>query len=108
MIRQKHCGDRVGRYLFGENDATVIRGGFSIAYEPAFYNILLNVSTAAPTVFLNTINNTGTAAAPGFRLPSNPTGDVVRNALGSFLQKNTFDPRWLNQTMVGEDFHSPF
>ena len=96
------------RYLFGENDATVVRGGFSIAYEPAFYNILLNVSTAAPTVFLNTINNTGTAAAPGFRLPSNPTGDVVRSALGSFLQRNTFDPRWLSQTVVGSDFHAPF
>jgi outer membrane receptor protein involved in Fe transport len=99
---------RMAKLLFGENDATVIRAGFSMAYEPAFYNILLNVSTSAPTVFLNTINNTGTAAAPGFRLPSNPTGDVVRSALGSFLQKNTFDPRWLNQTIVGSDFHAPY
>jgi outer membrane receptor protein involved in Fe transport len=98
----------VSHFLFGENDATVIRGGFSIAYEPAFYNIALNVSTSAPTVFLNQINNTGTAAAPGFRLPSNPTGDVVRTALGSFLQKNTFDPRWLSQTIVGSDFHAPY
>lgn len=96
------------RFMFGENDATVIRGGFSIAYEPAFYNILLNVSTSAPVVFLNTINNTGTAAAPGFRLPANPTGDVVRSALGSFLQRNTFDPRWLTQTDVNSDFHSPY
>ena len=101
-------GSSLGRLFIGENDATVIRGGFSIAYEPAFYNILLNVSTAAPTVFLNTINNTGTAAAPGFRLPSNPTGDVVRSALGSFLQRNTFDPRWLSQTIVSPDFHAPF
>jgi outer membrane receptor protein involved in Fe transport len=99
---------KLGRFLVGENDATVVRGGFSIAYEPAFYNILLNVSTAAPTVFLNTINNTGTAAAPGFRLPANPTGDVVRSALGSFLQRNTFDPRFLSQTVVGSDFHAPF
>ena len=98
---------RFSRFLFGENDATVIRGGFSIAYEPAFYNILLNVSTSAPLVFLNTINNTGTAAAPGFRLPANPTGDVVRTALTSFLQKNTFDPRFLTQTQVSSDFHSP-
>lgn len=96
------------RFLFGENDATVIRGGFSLAYEPAFYNILLNVSTSAPTVFLNTINNTGTATAPGFRLPANPTGDVVRAALGSFLQKNTFDPRLLTQTQVNPDFHAPY
>ncbi len=96
------------KFLFGENDATVIRGGFSLAYEPAFYNILLNVSTSAPTVFLNQINNTGTAAAPGFRLPSNPTGDVVRTALGSFLQRNTFDPRLLTQTDVNADFHAPY
>ena len=99
---------RLAKALFGENDATVIRGGFSMAYDPAFYNILLNVSTSAPTVFLNTINNTGTAAAPGFRLPSNPTGDVVRAGLTSFLQKNTFDPRLLSQTVVGSDFHSPY
>jgi outer membrane receptor protein involved in Fe transport len=98
----------LAKFLFGENDATVIRGGFSIAYDPAFYNILLNVSTSAPTVFLNQIVNTGTAAAPGFRLPANPTGDVVRSALSSFLQRNTFDPRLLAQTQVGSDFHSPY
>ncbi len=96
------------RLLFGENDATVIRGGFSMAYDPAFYNILLNVSTSAPTVFLNTINNNSSLTAPSFRLPSNPTGDAVRQSLGSFLQKNTFDPRLLSQTMVGNDFHSPY
>ena len=33
--------------VLGE-DATVIRGGFSIAYDAAFYNILLNVRNAAP------------------------------------------------------------
>jgi hypothetical protein len=94
--------------LFGESDATVIRGGYSIAYDPAFYNILLNVSTSSPTVFSNTINNTGTAAAPGFRLPANPTGDVVRSTLGPFIQKNTYDPRLFSQTRVGSDFHSPY
>jgi hypothetical protein len=46
--------------------------------------------------------------APLFQLPANPTGDVVRASLGSFLQKNTFDPRWLTQTQVGSDFHSPY
>lgn len=94
--------------LFGENDATVIRGGFSIAYEPAFYNILLNVSTAAPVVFLNTINNNTSLTAPLFRMPANPTGDVVRSSLGSFLQRNTFDPRLLTQTQVNPDFHAPY
>jgi len=96
------------KMMFGENDATVIRGGFSIAYDPAFYNILLNVSTSAPTVFLNTINNNSSLTAPLFRLPASPTGDVVRSALGGFLQKNTFDPRFFSRTIVGNDFHSPY
>jgi len=98
----------LSRLLFGENDATVIRGGFSLAYDPAFYNILLNVSTSSPLVFLNTINNNASLTAPLFRLPANPTGDVVRASLGSFLQRNTFDPRLLTQTQVNSDFHSPY
>jgi len=103
-----HFGDGgLAKVLFGENDATVIRAGYSIAYDPAFYNILLNVSTSAPAVFNNLIINTGTNAAPLFRLPANPTGDVVRTSLGAFLQKNTFDPAFFTQTKVNSDFHSP-
>src|SRR3989440_690304 len=94
--------------LFGENDATVIRGGYSIAYDPAFYNILLNVSTSTPNVFNNTINNNSSLTAPLFHMPANPTGDVVRAAFGSSLQKNTFDPRFFNETIVGKDFHAPY
>src|SRR5207253_7960935 len=40
--------------LFGE-DQTVFRGGFSIAYDAAFYNILLNVNTTAPAAATLTI-----------------------------------------------------
>ena len=94
--------------LFGENDATVIRGGYSIAYDPAFYNILLNVSTSTPNVFNNTINNNSSLTAPLFHMPANPTGDVVRSAFGASLQKNTFDPRFFNETIVGRDFHAPY
>lgn len=93
--------------LLGEND-TVLRGGYSIAYDPGFYNILLNVSTSAPSVFLNTITNTGGTTSPLFRVPANPTGDVVRASLGGFLQRNTFDPRFFNQTIVAPNFHSPY
>src|SRR5262249_28814442 len=99
---------RVKSGLFGAllgDGSTVFRGGYSIAYDPAFYNILLNVSTSAPQVFLNTIANTPPTI---FVLPANPTGDVVRGQLSQFLQRNTFDPRLLNQTIVGNDFHSPY
>lgn len=57
--------------LLGE-DATVIRGGFSIAYDPAFYNILLNVQGGAPF-------------SAAFALPSNllpATGSPVPVPLG--------------------------
>jgi hypothetical protein len=101
-------GSRLGNFLFGDNDATVIRGGYSIAYDPAFYNILLNISSSSPAVFLNTINNNASLTAPTFRLPANPAGEAVRSGLGSFLQRNTFDPRLLSQTIVGDDFHSPY
>jgi outer membrane receptor protein involved in Fe transport len=99
---------KFAKTMLGEHDATVIRGGYSIAYDPAFYNILLNVSTATPTVFNNTINNNSSLTAPLFRLPASPTGDVVRAAFSSSLQKNTFDPRFFNETIVGSDFHSPY
>jgi hypothetical protein len=99
---------KFAKMMLGDRDATVIRGGYSIAYDPAFYNILLNVSTATPTVFNNTINNNSSLTAPLFRLPASPTGDVVRAAFSSSLQKNTFDPRFFNETIVGSDFHSPY
>ena len=96
------------RFLVGENDATVVRGGYSIAYDPAFYNIMLNISTSAPSVFLDTIRNPASlAAARVFSMPPNPTGDVVRESLASFLRRDTFDPRFLAQTQVSPDFHSP-
>jgi hypothetical protein len=78
-------GNPFFKALLGENDASVIRGAFSMAYDPAFYNILLNVSTSTPVVFNNTIANFCTnvtpatacttndiIANPAFRLPNNP------------------------------------
>jgi len=106
-----HFGDgKWAKLLFGGNDETVIRGGYSIAYDPAFYNILLNVSTSTPTVFNNTLSDTGAIGSPtvNLALPANPTGDVVRAAFSSALQKNTFDPRFLAWTTTAPDFHSPY
>jgi hypothetical protein len=101
---------RVARFLFGGKDASVVRGGYSIAYDPAFYNILLNVSTSTPTVFNNTISDIGAVGSPNpsLAIPANATGDVVRTAFGSFLQKNTFDPRLLTWTTTAPNFHSPY
>src|SRR5579863_4481881 len=37
------------------DEKTVVRGGFRIAYDPAFYNLFLNVATSAPSVNLATL-----------------------------------------------------
>jgi outer membrane receptor protein involved in Fe transport len=96
--------------LFGE-DATVIRGGFSIVYDPAFYNILLNVQNAAPfsvalTVPVSSLPATNSPAP----LPANPFGNVVRDAASAsgILPTGVLNPLFLGQTRVSPDFHSPF
>lgn len=84
-------------------DKTTIRGGYGIAYDATFYNLMLNISTAAPTVFLT--------AAPQFPVPSaTPTGDVVRQAAAAsgLIAFNTFDPRFLSRTTINPVMRSPY
>src|SRR5262249_61205415 len=71
---------------FGDGRSTV-RGGYGIAYEASFYNLLLNISTASPLVFLTT----ATIGVPD----ANPTGDKVRAAAGAAgaIRFNAFDRR---------------
>ena len=86
---------------FTGNGKTVIRGGYRLSYDPPFYNIYLNVATAAPMVFLQ--STTGTTAA-GIPLPAVPTGPNVRTALSPVLQTGIFDPRTFNQTTIPTNF----
>lgn len=94
--------------LFGE-DATVFRGGFSYAYDLAFYNILLNVQNGAPfsialTVPTASLPSSGSSAP----LPNNPFGNVVRAAASAILPTGVLNPRFLAQTIVAPDFHAPY
>ncbi|HEV7680633.1 MAG TPA: carboxypeptidase regulatory-like domain-containing protein [Pyrinomonadaceae bacterium] len=93
-------------------DATVIRGGFSIAYDASYYNILSNVQNAAPfSAALNlpasSLASTTTSPAP---LPNNPTGDRVRAAAtaSGVLPLGQLNPIFLTQTVVAKDYHSPY
>ncbi len=88
--------------VFGE-DRSTIRGGFGMAYDATFYNLMLNISTAAPTVFLT--------SAAGFGVPdASPTGDKVRTAASSsgLIAFNTFDPRLFNRTTINTKMRSPY
>jgi hypothetical protein len=81
---------------------TVLRGGYRLLYDPPFYQIFLDVSAAAPMVFLQSF--TGAAAFNKGLNGLKPSGDNVRNQLATFLQKGFFDPRELPQTKVASDF----
>jgi outer membrane receptor protein involved in Fe transport len=95
--------------LFGENKTT-IRGGYSIAYDAAFYNLLLNISTSSPTVFLTSIfpdPNLGRTV----RIPDAvPTGDKVRNLATQqgLIAFRSQDPRLLNRTLPDPQFAAPY
>jgi hypothetical protein len=89
-----------GGWLTG-NGKTVLRGGYRLAYDPAFYNIYLNISTSTPEVFLQSLTGASAAANP---LPANPTGPHVRAQLAPFLTPGVFDPRTFNQTITPTNF----
>ena len=92
-------------------DATVVRGGYAIAYDPAFYNILLNVANSSPF----SLSLTATAAqlpatSPSIQLPSSFYGADARTAIqnAGVLAIGKLDPKWLGQTVVSSDFRSPY
>jgi Carboxypeptidase regulatory-like domain/TonB dependent receptor/TonB-dependent Receptor Plug Domain len=93
-----------GKRLFGDHKS-VIRGGFSMAYDPSFFNLLLNVSTAAPNVFLYALN--GAALSPtGVRVPADVTGAALKTQFAPPV--NSADPRLANQTQFSKPFLSPY
>jgi Carboxypeptidase regulatory-like domain len=91
-----HWGER----WFG-TDKTVIRGGYRLSYDPPFYNIYLNIATAAPQVLAQGLNGAVANSAP---LVADPIGTNVRNQLSPFLTFGILDPRSVNQTRVTPNF----
>jgi carboxypeptidase family protein len=87
-----------GGFLTGHGK-TVLRGGFRELYDPAFYNIYLNIATAAPVVLNQAVPSPGTHP-----MPAVPTGPNVRSALSSALTLGVFDPRATNETTVAPNF----
>ena len=98
--------------LLGE-DATVLRGGFAIAYDPAFYNILLNLQNVAPysaALALSSTNALTSITTSPVPLPGNPIASVVQgNAIASgVLPLGKLNPLYLSQTTVSPNFRSPY
>jgi outer membrane receptor protein involved in Fe transport len=89
--------------LFGQ-EKTVIRGGFRIAYDPAFYNIFLNIATSAPTVNAAVL----TPANGAIGLPAGgPVGSNISTGLTPFIPTGV-NPGLRSQTNVSPNFHNPY
>lgn len=92
------------KQVFGEQK-TVIRGGFRLAYDPAFYNMFLNVATSSPSVNSATI-------IPGAPLPL--SGNYQGAEILPFLQSSGalttagINPGIRTHTTVAPSFRSPY
>jgi hypothetical protein len=106
----KYFGPSVGfawkPHLFGATgEKTVIRGGYRITYDPAYYNMFLNVATAAPVVNAGTIPG---AACTAPCLPmSGFLGSNIRAAHLSDIPRGV-NPGTRNNTRVSPNFHEPY
>jgi hypothetical protein len=87
--------------IFGGSGKTVFRGGYRLTYDPAFYNIYLNIQNSTPVVLSQSLSGSTASANP---LPATPTGNVVRAALAGYMTLGTQDPRNFYQTTVTPDF----
>lgn len=86
------------------NGKTVIRGGFGIAYDPSFFNIVLNTVTAAPFAAAGFISQIpGDVNSVNFPFLPTTTAQLNRTP-----NTNGGDPRLFNQTRVDPDFYSPY
>lgn len=82
----------------------VIRGGYGIQYDPAFYNIFLNSATAAPVI------NLGTISCDGVTVNCLPASGVIGSAVRAQnlpLLPRGGDPRFRSQTNNPADFRNP-
>jgi hypothetical protein len=105
----KYFGPSVGfawkPHIFGLSEKTVLRGGFRITYDPAYYNMFLNAATAAPVV------NAGTILTANCTAPCEPTsgftGNDVRAAHLGDIPRGV-NPGARNYTTVAPNFHEPY
>jgi hypothetical protein len=80
----------------------VLRGGYSIGYDPAFYNIFLDAATLAPVVTAGSFGCDGTCLGSGdFSGAGLRATNLGRLAIGG-------NPAFSDQEYVPSNFHNPY
>lgn len=98
----KFLGGSLGNFFDARQ--TVLRAGFGIAYDPSFFNIVLNTVTAAPFAASGTVNQTP-GAPDAVNFPFLPRTTAQLNLTPG---TNGGDPRLFNQTRVDPGFYNPY
>jgi len=80
-------------------DKTVVRGGFRIAYDFAYYNLATNVQGSSPFTNLATINS---------GLPNIPTLDAASIGPALFPLAPKGNPGFATETQFGSNFGNPY
>lgn len=91
--------------LFGA-DKTVIRGGFRIAYDFAYYNLATNVEGSSPFTNLATIPNAAGTGEAGLPNVSTLDGSAIAAALFPLAPKE--NPGSATETQFGSNFRNPY
>jgi hypothetical protein len=89
--------------LLGQ-DTTVIRGGYSIAYDPPTYIFARDVANSAPTSLIYSASAPFTIGVPD----AVPAGAKVRVAASGSIPRNVIDPRDFSRVVLPSNFHSPY
>ena len=87
-------------------DRTVIRGGFRIAYDFAYYNLATNVQGSSPFTNLATIPDASGNGAAGLPNVSNFDGATVGAALFPLAPKG--NPGFATELQFGNNFRNPY
>lgn len=87
----------------------VIRAGFAVGVDPAFYNINLNSASSAPLVNAGSFvcNGTASSTAPGQCLPAGGATFTTSNASFDKYIPTGGNPGGRNETKVSSNFHQP-
>jgi outer membrane receptor protein involved in Fe transport len=96
---------RMFQGLFG-NNKTVVRGGFRIAYDFAYYNLASNVEGSSPFTNLATIPNAAGSGAAGLPDVATVDGASVAGALFPLAPKG--NPGFATELQFGPNFRNPY